>query len=238
MIPVSLFRRIEPLGHMIEAIVMNIRYGFPGRKLRVIGVTGTNGKTTTSFMIHRMLHEAGIKTALLTTVAHGIGDELEHSKVHMTTAQAGILQRRLRDYVNAGVEWVVVETSSHSLAQHRIWGIPYEVGVLTNITVDHLDYHGTFERYVEAKRQLFKITNRHGLRFGAVNADDPSAQKFIKSVANYTTYGLNEATWLPLTLHLVVTAHVFRSRQATIPTRCVLRFLESSMSIMHSRQWL
>ena len=173
--------------------MMNIRYGFPGRKLRVIGVTGTNGKTTTSFMIHRMLHEAGIKTALLTTVAHGIGDELEHSKVHMTTAQAGILQRRLRDYVNAGVEWVVVETSSHSLAQHRIWGIPYEVGVLTNITVDHLDYHGTFERYVEAKRQLFKITNRHGLRFGAVNADDPSAQKFIKSVANYTTYGLNEA---------------------------------------------
>lgn len=172
---------------------MNIRFGFPGRKLRIIGVTGTNGKTTTSFMIHRMLHEAGVKVALLTTVANGIGDDIVPAKVHITTAQAGILQRRLRDFSRAGVEWVVLETSSHSLAQHRIWGIPYEIGVLTNITVDHLDYHGTFERYVEAKRQLFRISNKHGMRFGVVNADDPSALAFIKSVANHTTYGLNEA---------------------------------------------
>ena len=172
---------------------MNVRYGFPARKLRIIGVTGTNGKTTTSFMIHRMLHEAGVKVALLTTVANGIGDDIVPAKVHITTAQAGILQRRLRDFSRAGVEWVVLETSSHSLAQHRIWGIPYEIGVLTNITVDHLDYHGTFERYVEAKRQLFRISNKHGMRFGVINADDPSAQAFIKSVANHTTYGLNKA---------------------------------------------
>lgn len=193
LIPTSLFRRIEPFGHLVEAMIMTARYGYPGRKLRIIGVTGTNGKTTTSFMIHRMLHEAGVKVALLTTVANGIGADIVPAKEHITTAQSGILQRRLRDYARAGVEWVVVETSSHSLAQHRIWGIPYEIGVLTNITVDHLDYHGTFERYVEAKRQLFKITNRHGLRFGVVNADDPSAEKFIKTVANHTTYGLNDA---------------------------------------------
>lgn len=190
-IPTSLFRRVEPFGHLVEAMIMTARYGFPARKLRIIGVTGTNGKTTTSFMIHRMLHEAGIKVALLTTVANGIGADIVPSKQHITTAQAGILQRRLRDYARAGVEWVVVETSSHSLAQHRIWGIPYEIGVLTNITVDHLDYHGTFERYVEAKRELFKITNRNGLRFGVVNADDPSAEKFIKTVANHTTYGVH-----------------------------------------------
>lgn len=193
LIPTTLFRRIEPFGHLIEAMLMTARYGFPARKLRVIGVTGTNGKTTTSFMIHRMLHEAGVKVALLTTVANGIGDDIVPSKQHITTSQAGILQRRLRDYARAGVEWVVVETSSHSLAQHRIWGIPYEIGVLTNITVDHLDYHGTFERYVDAKRQLFKIANRNGLRFGVVNADDPSAGTFIKSVANHTTYGLHSA---------------------------------------------
>ncbi|MDB5159848.1 MAG: UDP-N-acetylmuramyl-tripeptide synthetase [Candidatus Saccharibacteria bacterium] len=190
LIPTGLFKKIEPYGHLGEAVIMNIRYGFPGRKLHVIGVTGTNGKTTTSFMIHRLLHEAGVKVALLTTVANGIGDNIIPQSEHITTAQAGILQKKLREYANAGVEWVVVETSSHSLAQYRVWGVPYEIAVMTNITHEHLDYHGTFEKYVEAKRRLFKIANRHGLRFGVVNAQDPSATKFVNTVANHTTYGI------------------------------------------------
>jgi UDP-N-acetylmuramoyl-L-alanyl-D-glutamate--2,6-diaminopimelate ligase len=190
LIPTGLFKKIEPYGHLGEAVIMNTLYGFPGRKLHVIGVTGTNGKTTTSFMIHRLLHEAGVKVALLTTVANGIGDTIIPQSEHITTAQAGILQKKLREYANAGVEWVVVETSSHSLAQYRVWGVPYEIAVMTNITHEHLDYHGTFEKYVEAKRRLFKIANRHGLRFGVVNAQDPSAEKFVKTVANHTTYGI------------------------------------------------
>jgi len=190
LIPTGLFKKIEPYGHLGEAVLMSARYGFPGRKLRIIGVTGTNGKTTTSFLIHRLLHEAGVKVALLTTVAHGIGDNITPQAEHITTAQSGILQRRLKEYAEAGVEWVVVETSSHSLAQHRVWGIPYEIAVMTNITHEHLDYHGTFEKYVEAKRRLFKIANKHGLRFGVVNEQDPSASKFVKTVANSTTYGI------------------------------------------------
>jgi len=190
LIPTGLFKKIEPYGHLGEAMLMSARYGFPGRKLRIIGVTGTNGKTTTSFLIHRLLHEAGIKVALLTTVAHGIGDDITPQAEHITTAQSGILQRRLKEYAEAGVEWVVVETSSHSLAQHRVWGIPYEIAVMTNITHEHLDYHGTFEKYVEAKRGLFKIANKHGLRFGVVNKQDPSASKFVKTVAYSTTYGI------------------------------------------------
>lgn len=190
MIPTELFRQIEPTGHLVESIIMNARYGFPGRKLRVIGVTGTNGKTTTSTMIHRMLHEAGIKVALLTTVATGIGDDIVAQSEHITTAKASVLQRRLREFADAGVEWVVVETSSHSLAQHRVWGVPYEIGVMTNITIDHLEYHRTFERYVEAKRQLFVHANKRGLKAGVVNADDPSAEKFVKSIQNPTTYGI------------------------------------------------
>jgi len=190
LIPTGLFKKVEPYGHLGEAILMNIRYGFPGKKLRIIGVTGTNGKTTTSFMIHRLLHEAGIKVALLTTVANGIGENVVPQSEHITTAQASVLQKKLREYVNAGIEWVVVETSSHSLAQHRVWGVPYEIAVMTNITHEHLDYHSTFENYVEAKRRLFKIANKHGLRFGVVNKQDPSADKFVKTVANSTTYGI------------------------------------------------
>jgi UDP-N-acetylmuramoyl-L-alanyl-D-glutamate--2,6-diaminopimelate ligase len=190
LIPTGLFKKIEPYGHLGESVLMNIRYGFPGRKVRVIGVTGTNGKTTTSFLIHRLLHESGIKVGLLTTVANGIGDKIVPQSVHITTAQSGVLQKKLREYANAGVEWVVVETSSHSLAQNRVWGVPYEIAVMTNITHEHLDYHGTFENYVEAKRRLFKIANKHGLRFGVVNKQDPSANKFVKTVANHTTYGI------------------------------------------------
>jgi UDP-N-acetylmuramoyl-L-alanyl-D-glutamate--2,6-diaminopimelate ligase len=190
LIPKELFKKIEPYGHLCEAVLMNIRYGFPGRRLRIIGVTGTNGKTTTSFLIQRLLHESGIKTGLVTTVADGIGTDIVPKTEHITTAEAGVLQKKLREFADAGVQWVVVETSSHSLAQHRVWGIPYEIAVMTNITHEHLDYHGTFENYVEAKRRLFKIANRHGLRFGVVNKQDPSADKFVKTVANATTYGI------------------------------------------------
>jgi UDP-N-acetylmuramoyl-L-alanyl-D-glutamate--2,6-diaminopimelate ligase len=79
---------------------------------------------------------------------------------HITTAQSGILQKRLSDFKKAGVKWVVLESSSHSLAQHRIWGVPYEIAVMTNVTVDHLDYHGTFDNYLDAKVRLFKIARQ------------------------------------------------------------------------------
>lgn len=192
LVPSGVFRVVEPTGHLIEAILMNIRYGFPARKMRVIGVTGTNGKTTTVFYIQRMLHEAGIKAALTSTVAYGVGDEIIRQREHITTASAGVLQRRLRSFAQQGVEWVVVETSSHGLAQNRVWGIPFEVAVLTNVTHDHLDYHGTFENYREAKRRLFRIANKRGMKLGVVNADDPSADVFVKSVANSTTYGIKD----------------------------------------------
>lgn len=189
-IPKRVFRAIEPTGHLLEAIAANVKYGFPGRKLRVIGVTGTNGKTTTSYMIYTMLQHAGINTGLSTTVGFGSGDNITTQVEHITTAQAGILQKRLRDFARNNVEWAVIETSSHALAQHRVWGVPYEVAVMTNITHDHLDYHGTFERYLAAKRRLFTLANRHGLRFGVVNADDPNAEAFASAVKNTTKYGI------------------------------------------------
>lgn len=189
-IPSGVFKHIEPTGHLFEAMLMNVRYGFPGRKVKVIGVTGTNGKTTTTFMIQKMLHEAGVKVAMTSTVAYGIGDDLTYPKLHMTTTKASLLQKRLRDFGKAGVEWVVVETSSHSLAQHRVWGVPYEIAVMTNVTHDHLEYHGTFEKYLDAKRQLFVLANKKGLRYGVVNNDDPNAKLFIDSVKNATTYGI------------------------------------------------
>lgn len=191
-LPTQFFRAIEPTGHLIEAMLVAARYGFPGKKLHVIGVTGTNGKTTTSFFIQRMLSEAGIPTAITSTVAYGVGSDIHRQMEHMTTTKSSVLQRRLRNFVKEGAQWVVVEASSHGLAQNRTWGVPFEIAVLTNITHDHLEYHGTFERYREAKRKLFKIADKNGLRFGVVNAEDPSVDIFASTVANSTTYGIKK----------------------------------------------
>ncbi|MEI6850672.1 MAG: UDP-N-acetylmuramoyl-L-alanyl-D-glutamate--2,6-diaminopimelate ligase [Candidatus Saccharibacteria bacterium] len=190
LIPTKLFKRVEPIGHLAESVIANTRYGFPSKQMHIIGVTGTNGKTTTTFLIEKMLHEAGFKVAMLSTVAYGIGDDIHPQIEHITTAQSGILQKRLLDFKNAGVEWVVLESSSHSLAQYRTWGIPYEIAVMTNVTEDHLDYHGTFDNYLSAKLRLFKLTNKSDRKFGVVNAEDPNSKKFIDAISRSVTYGI------------------------------------------------
>lgn len=191
-IPAHLFKKIEPCGHLVESVLSNVRYGFPSRNMHVIGVTGTNGKTTTTTLIYKMLHEAGYKVGMLSTVAYGAGGDIKQQIEHITTAPSNILQRRLRDFKRAGIEWVVIETSSHALAQYRTWGVPYEIAVMTNVTNDHLDYHGTFDNYLESKRRLFDIASKYGRRFGVVNADDPNANKFIDSIPRSVTYGIRK----------------------------------------------
>ena len=190
LIPKKVFKKIEPYGHLAEAILANAKYGAPSKKMHIIGVTGTNGKTTTTFLIHRMLHEAGFKVGMLSTVAYGVGDDIKPQIQHMTTEKASILQSRLRDFKRSGVEWLVLEVSSHSLAQYRTWGVKYEIAVMTNVTNDHLDYHGSFNNYLESKRRLFKIAAKNGRKFGIVNADDPNAKKFIDSIPRSVSYGI------------------------------------------------
>ncbi len=170
--------------HVGKAALWGVRYGFPGRKLKVIGVTGTNGKTTTSFMIWKMLNHSGRKAGLMTTVGWGV-DEIHEQMEHMTTVDSGALNKRIKKIVDAGAEYLVLELTSHALAQHRSLGIPIDVAVMTNVTHEHLDYHKTFERYRDAKRRLFKQA-----RYGVINADDPSAEYFESDIDKYVTYGV------------------------------------------------
>lgn len=191
-IPKSLFKRIEPVGHLLEAIIFNTIHGFPGRELKVIGVTGTNGKTTTSFLIYKMLQESGVKVALNSTVAYGVGDDIRPQMHHMTNVSVPELMKRLKWFKKQGAEWLVLETTSHALAQNRVWGIPYSLSVLTNLTHEHLSYHGTFERYRQAKLKLFKLVskNKKGLRTGVVNNEDESADMFAAEVPTAIRYGM------------------------------------------------
>lgn len=194
LIPTNLFRKVEPYGHFVEALLFNIAYGFPGRGLKIIGVTGTNGKTSTSFMIHKMLKESGQKAGLMTTVAWGTGDDIQPQIHHYTNVPTPELMKRLKYMRAHRVDWLVFETTSHALAQNRVFGVKFSVAVITNVTHEHLDYHGTFERYRDAKRKLFKLANknRRGLRVGIINAEDPSAELFASDIKNPILYGIEK----------------------------------------------
>lgn len=171
--------------HVLRADLAAHQYGFPGKRMRVIGVTGTNGKTSTCFLIWKMLNAAGHKTGLMTTVAWGV-DKLEKQIEHMTTVDAKTLNFRMKKIADARAEFLVLEVTSHALAQHRTFGVPIEIAVMTNVTHEHLDYHKTFENYRDAKRRLFKMA-----KYGVINEDDKSWAYFAKDVKKYITYGIN-----------------------------------------------
>jgi len=171
--------------HWAQGLIATTKYGHPAKKLRVIGVTGTNGKTTTCFMIWHMLNQAGHKTGLMTTVAYGV-NKLQPELGHMTTVDALTLNRRIREIADSGAEFLVLEVTSHALAEFRTLGIPFEIAVFTNLTHDHLDYHKTLDNYRKAKGKLFQKA-----KFSILNADDP-ATKYYKSLSReYITYGIN-----------------------------------------------
>lgn len=128
---------------------------FPGSKLVVIGITGTDGKTTTANILLSMLRAAGFATGLLSTTRAVIGSEEEPLALHVTTPEAPVIQHHLRRMVDAGLTHCILEATSHGLAQHRVGAIPFDLAVITNITHEHLDYHGDFENYAAAKAMLF-----------------------------------------------------------------------------------
>ncbi|HUP82676.1 MAG TPA: UDP-N-acetylmuramyl-tripeptide synthetase, partial [Candidatus Limnocylindria bacterium] len=136
------------------AVAAAFLYGFPSREIGVIGITGTDGKTTTSYFVRGMLAGCGYPAGLLTTVEAIVGGESRGYLGH-TTPEAPIIQADLRAMVDAGDRFAVVETTSHGLALERVAEVAYDIAVLTNITHEHLDLHGTYEAYVAAKRSLF-----------------------------------------------------------------------------------
>lgn len=184
--------------HFAQATTAELKYHFPAKNLRVIGVTGTNGKTTTCFMIWNMLRAAGYKAGLMTTVAYGV-DKLTPELGHMTTVDAMTLNRRIESIKKEGAEFLVLEVTSHALAEYRTLGIPFEIAVFTNLTHDHLDYHKTLAKYRAAKGKLFKKA-----KFSILNADDKATNFYKKLSPKYITYGIkngeNRAENLKLTV--------------------------------------
>lgn len=164
--------------HLILSWFWVFKNGWPGRHLTFIGVTGTDGKTTTSHLIYNFLQESGLKVALISTVAATIGKKKIDTGSHVTSPDARSLQPLLRQIRNQGFTHVIIEATSHGLDQNRFAGIKFETAVLTNITPEHLDYHQTMARYQKAKAKLFR-----DVRFAILNRDD-SSFKYFKKIAS------------------------------------------------------
>lgn len=157
-------------------------HNYPARRLVTIGVTGTDGKTTTSHLIYSILRAAGYRAGAITTVEAYIGGEVLDTGLHTTTPDAPMVQALLARMAQAGVEIAVLETTSHGLAQHRVTACEFDVGVVTNVTPEHLDYHGSYARYLEDKGRLFRhlqVAWPKGVTKTAIlNADDRSFEPF------------------------------------------------------------
>ena len=158
--------------------------GYPARTLQVIGVTGTNGKTTTSFLVKQLLEQlTGEKVGLVGSIVNMIGDTELHAE--HTTPESADLQFLFRDMLNAGCRYCVMEVSSHSLVLDRVAGIPFALGLFTNLTQDHLDFHKTMQAYAEAKALLFPRC-----RLSCANADDPWTNTVMSGVSPVYTFGI------------------------------------------------
>lgn len=161
------WQKVKNSYHWCRAVLANIYYGFPSKSLYVIGVTGTNGKTTTVNLIAAMLERAGFLVGVSSTVCVCIGKKRETNASKFTTPDAFSYQRFLANCVKAGCRFAVVEVSSHALDQYRDWGTDYDCAVITNVTREHLDYHVTMEDYRKAKQRLFRrVAFKSGIKQG------------------------------------------------------------------------
>lgn len=184
--------------HYVLARLAQLAYGNPSKDLIVIGVTGTNGKTTTAYFLAKALEASGFKTGCTTTAVMKVGDKEWINTTKMTMPGRFFLQRTLRDMVRAGCRYVVVETSSQGLIQNRHIGIEYDVAVFTNLTPEHIEAHGGFENYKRAKRRLFEhvaalpgktIDGKDVSKRAVLNADSEHARYYAD------TPGLKRVSW-------------------------------------------
>jgi UDP-N-acetylmuramoyl-L-alanyl-D-glutamate--2,6-diaminopimelate ligase len=196
-------------SHKLRALYAVIYYRFPARGMLVIGVTGTKGKTTTSYFISSILEEAGYKVGMATTVSFKIGDKVwanEKNKSMLPPMQLQGLIRQMRD---ARCNALVIEVTSHGLDQYRTWGIPFRYVGLTNITHDHLDYHPTWAHYQAAKLKLFLWRT---VKAAVVNADDPSGQLFLEKTRAARKWSFSTETDQPLP---AATDHLYAHKIST-----------------------
>lgn len=183
-----MWQSVKNIFHAFVAGIALIVFNFPSRKLKVVGVTGTDGKTTTTHLIHHILKYAGFKSAMISSVYADIGGKKYDTGFHVTTPNSWFLQKLISQAVKKHDEFLILEVTSHGLDQNRVWGINFNVGVLTNVTHEHLDYHVSYLDYLRSKEKLLKTAD-----IAIVNKDDDSYHHLdLKKYHNPITYSLTQ----------------------------------------------
>lgn len=176
------------------AVIVPYFYDYPSKKMRVIGITGTNGKTTTTYLIREILKSVGYKVGLIGTIQMMIDEEI--FPMHNTTPNVIELQKIFCNMLEKNIDYVVMEVSSHAIAENRIAGIEFDTAIFTNLTQDHLDFHKTMENYKLTKAKLFEIVSRSGKKENknsVINLDDPAGEEMLKhSSCKKITYGIEK----------------------------------------------
>jgi UDP-N-acetylmuramoyl-L-alanyl-D-glutamate--2,6-diaminopimelate ligase len=191
-------RVLVPSARQALAFLADAFFGRPSQQLAVVGITGTNGKTTTSYLVEALFRTGGRRAGVIGTIEYRIGDQTEAAG--QTTPEAVELQSLLARMVTAGVIGVAMEVSSHALALHRVDGTEFDVAVFTNLTQDHLDLHGTMEEYRRAKARLFALLASSGKpsRAAVINVDDPAGPSMVEGLpVRRLTFGMHGADVVP-----------------------------------------
>jgi UDP-N-acetylmuramoyl-L-alanyl-D-glutamate--2,6-diaminopimelate ligase len=190
-----LFRKLKKIYWTLKSFLVRYYYGNPARKLKIVGVTGTSGKTTNVTLLYRITRELGLKAGLISTVENLINDEKvsidDGSDRPGTTPDVIYLNKIFKKMVEAKCEYVFMEVSSHSADQKRVAGIPFVGGIFVNLSQDHLDYHKSMEEYFQAKKKFFKMLPPRA--FALSNADDKYGFRILENIkANPFVYGFNQ----------------------------------------------
>lgn len=188
----SYVQKTKNFIHLLQSIYANIRYGFPSKKLKVIGVTGTDGKTTTTLMLYHVLKSLGHKTGYISTNGAMIGDKSLDTGLHVTTPDPWMVPKYLKMMVNEGVQDVVLESTSSGLQQNRLWGVEFDYSIITNIKSDHLDYHGNWENYANAKFKIIKQLKSDGVV--VLNKEDEKSYKWLNEKIKKLNTKINTET--------------------------------------------
>src|SRR6202453_1166386 len=213
-------------GRRALAEVSAAVFEHPARKLALSAVTGTNGKTTTAFLLESMLRSVGRTCVLIGTIETHVGSEVRESP-HTTPESRDVLEI-FAEGVRVGATEAVMEMSSHALEQERVWGLPVDVAVFTNLTQDHLDYHGTMENYFAAKARMFEGVGAPPPRVAVINSDDPYGRRLIvgNRASQLMTYGLEPLSGdyraEEITLHAGETRFIFKTPNGDAPVRSSL----------------
>jgi UDP-N-acetylmuramoyl-L-alanyl-D-glutamate--2,6-diaminopimelate ligase len=172
-------QKLKNLIHKFQSIYANVKYNFPAKKLKIIGITGTDGKTTCTSMLYHIFNQSNQKIGYISTIEAKIGNKVLDTGLHVTTPEPWEVPKYLQMMLDENIEYVILESTSNGLHQNRLWGINFDSVAITNIRYDHLDYHKTWENYADAKFSIIQKLASGGL--AVINKDDQKSYSYIKT---------------------------------------------------------